>query len=154
MYGLIYGFNISGKDTLGQFFKLITPEIFYIGAPLFSLLLIYVCFRLLKPSPSVVINEEGMFDNASAFSAGMIRWEEIDRMFIYKIMDNPFLGIVPFNLEPILARQSAIKRFFFRMNKSTTQAPFAIPQAGLPMSVEELLEEIKLYRESLLRNRA
>ena len=151
IYPLIYGYKISGRDALGQFFKAITPGIFYIGAPLFSLPLIYICYRLLKPSPSVIINQEGIFDNASVFGAGMIRWEEIESMFIYKIMDNSFLGIIPVNLETILARQSIIKRFLFRLNKGMSQAPFAIPAGGLPMSVEELLAKIQLYRKSLLR---
>ena len=154
MYPLIYGYNISGRDTLGQFFKAITPEIFYIGAPLFSLFLIYICYRLLKPRPSVIINEEGIFENASPFGAGMIRWEEIESMFVYKIMDNSFLGIVPVNLETILARQSVIKRFLFRMNKGVAQAPFAIPGGGLPVSVEELLAKIQSYRKSLSQDRA
>jgi hypothetical protein len=154
LYFIIYGYNISGRDALGQFFKAITPEIFYIGAPLFSLLLIYICYRLLKPAPSVIINEEGIFDNASLFGAGMIRWEEIESMFIYKIMDNPFLGIIPVSLETILARQSSIKRFFFKMNKGMTQAPFAIPESVLPMSVEELLAKIQLYRSSHSQDRA
>lgn len=154
LYFIIYGYNISGRDALGQFFKAITPEIFYIGAPLFSLLLIYICYRLLKPAPSVIINEEGIFDNASVFGAGLIRWEEIESMFLYKIMDNSFLGIVPVDIETILARQSVIKRFSFKMNKGMTQAPFAIPEVVLPMSVEELLAKIQLYRSSLSQDRA
>ena len=154
LYPLIYGYNISGRDALGWFFQAITPEIFYLGAPLFSLPLIYICYRLVKPRPSVIINQEGIFDNASAFGAGMIRWEEIESMFIYKIMENPFLGIVPVNLDTILARQSGIKRFLFRMNKGMSQAPFAIPQGGLPVSVEELLAEIQSYRKSLSQGRA
>ena len=153
-YFLIYGYNISGRDALGQFLKLLTPGIFYIGAPMFGLLLIYVCYRLLKPTPSVIINREGIVDNASVFSAGMIRWEEIKSMFIYKYMGKPFLGIIPVDIETILARQSGIKRFLFRVNKGMTQAPFAIPEVGLPMSVAELLAKIQLYRESLSRDRA
>jgi hypothetical protein len=154
LYFSIYGYNISGRDALGQFFKSITPGIFYIGAPLFSLPLIYICYRLLKPAPSVIINQEGIFDNASAFGAGMIRWEEIKSMFTYKYMGQPFIGIIPVNIETILARQSIIKRFLFRMNKGMTQAPFAIPESVLPMSVEELLTKIQSYRKSLSQDRA
>ena len=154
VYPLIYGFNISGRDSLGRFFELITPEIFYIGAPVFSLAFIYICYRLLKPTPSVIINKEGIFENASVFGAGLIRWEEIESMFIYRIMDNAFLGIIPVNLEAVLARQSPIKRILFRMNKGMAQAPFAIPGGGLPMSAEELLSRIVAYRESHSQDRA
>jgi len=43
-----------------------------LSAPLCSVVLIYICFRLLRPSPVVVINREGILDNASIFSAGLI----------------------------------------------------------------------------------
>jgi hypothetical protein len=154
LYFIINGYNISGRDALGQFFKSLTPGIFYIGAPLFSLPLIYLCYRLLKPKPSVIINQEGIFDDASMFGAGMVRWEEIKSVFIYEIMNKKFLGIVPVNLETILARQSRFKKVFFKLGKGMAPAPFAIPAGGLPMTVEELLRKIQLYRESLLDNAA
>lgn len=154
LYPLIYGYEISGGDALGEFFKSITPGIFYIGAPLLSLILIYICYRLLKTKPSVIINREGIFDDASILGAGMIRWEEIKSMFIYKVMNNSFLGIIPVDIEVILARQSIIKRVLFKMNKGMSQAPFGIPDGGLPMSAEELLTKIQLYRERLLQDRA
>jgi hypothetical protein len=153
IYHIIYAHNISGRNPFTQLFRSITPEIFYVIAPLSSVLFIYVCSRLLKPTPSVIINREGIFDNASVLGAGMIRWEEINSMFIYKVMDNFLLGIIPVNMETILARQSIIKRFFFRICKGISPAPFAIPEGGLPMSVEELLVKIQLYRESLSQDR-
>jgi hypothetical protein len=153
VYPLIYGYEIPGEDVMGEFFRWVTPEIFYMGT-LFTLPFIYCCYRLLKPMPSVIINREGIFDNASALSAGMIRWEEIERIFIYKVMDKPFLGIVPVDIKTVLARQSSIKRLFFRMCEVVSTAPFAIPEGGLPMTAEELLAKIQLYRESLSQDRA
>ncbi len=150
---LIYGFELSGRDSMGRFFRAITPEIFYIGAPLFSLLLIYACYRLLVPTPSVIINREGIVDNASVFSAGLIRWEEIERVFVYRIGNNPFLGIVPVDIETVLARQSAIKRFMFRMNKGMTEAPFAIPSGTLSITADELLAKIESYRKDISPDR-
>lgn len=153
LYFIIYGYNISGRDALGGFFRAITPEIFYLAVPLFGLGFIYVCYRLLKPMPAVIINREGIFDNASALGAGLIRWEEIKSIFIYTLMNNAFLGIVPVNTETILARQSGIKRFFIKMGKGMSPAPFSIPGGGLPMKVEELLAKIESYRESLSQDR-
>jgi hypothetical protein len=154
VYGIVYGYNISGRDSLGRFFKAITPEVFYIGAPVFGLGLVYLGYRLLKPTPAVIINQEGLVDNASVFGAGLIRWEEIEGMFVYKVMDNAFLGIVPVNLDDVLARQPTMKRFLFKMNKGMAHAPFAISGGGLPMSVEELLSRIESYREALLQDGA
>ena len=154
VYPLLYGYNISDRDALGRFFNAITPAIFYIGAAVFGLGLIYTCYRLIVPRPSVMVNREGVFENSSPLSAGLIRWEEIESMFIYTIMDNAFLGIVPVNLEAVLTRQSPIKRFLFRTNKGMAQAPFCISGGGLPMPVEELLSRIERYREALSQDRA
>jgi hypothetical protein len=151
---LVYELDIGGNDALGRFFQAITPGIFYVGAPLFGLLLVYACYRLLKPAPSVIINQEGIFDNASIFGAGLIRWEEIKSMFVYAIGNNPFLGIVPVDIETVLARQSGIKRFIFRMNKGMTEAPFAIPGGGLPITADELLAKIESYRKQISPDRA
>ena len=153
VYGLVYGFNISGRDSLGRFFQAITPEIFYIGAPVFSLGLIYLGYRLLKPAPAVIINQEGIVDNTSVFGAGLIRWEEIESLVVYRVMDNAFLGIVPVDLEAVLARQPTMKRFLFRMNKGMAPAPLSISGGGLPMPVEELLAKIESYREGLSQDR-
>jgi hypothetical protein len=56
-------------------------------------------------------------------------------------------------MKTVLACQSIIKRFFFRIGKGISSAPFAIPEGDLPTSVEELLVKIQLYRESLSQER-
>jgi hypothetical protein len=134
-------------------FKALVPAASFIGAPMCGVVLIYICFRLLRPGPVVIINREGILDNASIFSAGLIHWHEIKTMFVYRVIDQPMLGIIPFHSDVIIARQSPIKRFFFRMLKSaSTTAPFAIPGGMLPMSAEELLAKIHRYREQLPTN--
>lgn len=134
-------------------FKSLLPGACFIGAPFFGVVLIYICFRLLRPSPAVIINRKGILDNASIFSAGLIHWHEIKTMFVYRVIDQPMLGIIPFESNVIIARQSPIKRFFFRMLKSaSTAAPFAIPEVILPMSAEDLLATIHRYREKLPPN--
>ena len=153
IYPLVYEFEISGRDSLGRFFQLITPEIFYLGAPLAVLGFFYAVYRLMNPAPALIINREGIVDNASALGAGLIRWEEIQSMFIYDVMGNRLLGIVPVNLDPILDRQSGPRRFFYNLGKNMQAAPFSIPEGGLPMKLEELLAKIEAYREKLSSDR-
>ncbi|HTG94367.1 MAG TPA: STM3941 family protein [Pyrinomonadaceae bacterium] len=148
IYPLIYPFEITGQDAAGRFFKSITPELFYISTLLFSLPLFYTCYRLLKRSPALIISQQGIFDNASIFSAGMIRWEEIKSLIIYSVMDNRMLGIIPVDIEPILARHSRVKRFLLSTGNDPSAAPFAIPEDLLPMSLEELLANIETYRNN------
>lgn len=145
IYFFIYGLP-EGRAP----FKSLIPGASFIGAPMCGVVLIYLCFRLLRPSPVVIINREGILDKASIFSAGLIHWHEIKTMFVYRVIDQPMLGIIPFDSEVIIARQSPIKRFFFRRLKwASTAAPFAIPGGMLPMSADEFLAMIRRYRERL-----
>ena len=141
----VYGFP-DDRESSGSF----VPVVLIIGALMFGAILIYVCFRLLNPAPVVIINREGIVDNASAFSAGLIHWYEIRTMFVYQVVNEPMLGIVPFDTQPIIARQSPVKRFFFKLLKAGSEgAPFSIPGTMLPMSAEELLAKILQYHEKL-----
>jgi hypothetical protein len=114
----------------------------YVGVPFFGLCLVYAIYRLVVRKPAVVVNKDGIFDNASAAGAGFIRWEEIANIFPYDYMGHRMLGINLVDEAAILARQPALKRALARMNGKIV-APFNIPQSTLPISVDELLVEIK-----------
>lgn len=148
VYALIYPFEITGEDMMGRIFRAITPELFYLSAPLFSVPFLYSCYRVLKRSPALIINQEGIFDDASMLGAGMIRWEEIEQMVIFNVMNNRFLGIIPVDTQAILARQTSVKRFFLRIGNKPQTPPFAIPEGLLPMSLEELLANIETCRNN------
>ncbi len=121
----------------------------YVGIPFFGLCLVYAIYRLLMPKPAVVISDEGIFDNASAVGAGMLRWEEIADVFAYDFMGQRMLGIIPVNEEVVLSRQSRLKRVMAKMNKGIAPAPFNIPQTVLPISVDELLSRVDERRRAL-----
>ena len=102
----------------------------------------YAVRRLVRPEPAVVINSEGIVDNASALGVGLIRWDEIAEMREYTFKRQVFLGVVPKDLERLLANQPAWKRSAIRANLALGIAPVNIPQAVLPVRVSELLREI------------
>jgi hypothetical protein len=109
----------------------------------------YALFRIAQPTPAVVINRQGIVDNASAVSVGFIRWDEIGELREYRFRNQAFLGIVPRDLDAVLARQPAWKRFAIRANLRLGAAPVNIPQAVLPMKVTDLLREINArFRDS------
>jgi len=118
----------------------------YVGIPFFGLCLVYAIYRLLVPKPAVVISDEGIFDNASAVGAGMLRWEEIADVFAYDFRGQRMLGIIPVNEEVVLGRQSRLKRVMAKMNKGIAEAPFNIPQSVLPITVDELLTRVEERR--------
>ncbi len=54
----------------------------YLGVAFFGICLGYAIFRLIKPKPSLVINDEGVFDNASAVGAGMsVDLESVENVY-------------------------------------------------------------------------
>jgi hypothetical protein len=74
-------------------------------------------------------------------------------MYVYRVIDKPLLGIIPFDSDVIIARQSPVKKFFFRIHKSALVAPLiSIPQVALPMPAEELLAMIHRYHGKLPSN--
>jgi hypothetical protein len=119
----------------------------YGGVAFFGLCLVYLLYRVIKPSPSLIINHEGIFDNASALGVGLLRWSEIADVQIYQFLNQRFLGIVPTNVDRVLERQSAMKRWLLKMNQRYfVSAPFNIPENVLPIRLEDVLAQIQRRR--------
>lgn len=137
------GFFIVSDRTVPFFIKIVGG---YGGIAFFGLCLPFCLYRLIRPKPMIVVSRDGLFDNASAIGAGWLRWHEIAEIKILSFMSQRFLGIVPVNLESVLARTSFWRRLFLRMNRQLVHAPINIPESVLPMSVDELLEKINEYR--------
>lgn len=102
----------------------------------------YAVRRLARQEPALVINSEGIFDNASTLGIGWIRWDEIAQMQEYEFQGQTLLGIAPKDLERLLASQPAWKRSVIRANIALGAAPINIPQVILPVKVADLLETI------------
>ncbi len=109
----------------------------------FGLCGLYAVRRLVRPEPAVIINRDGIVDNASALGVGLIRWNEIVRLREYRFKNQTFLGILPTDLDRLLAQQSAFKRTAIRANVALGADPINIPQVVLPMRVADLLREIE-----------
>lgn len=114
----------------------------YVGVPFFGLCAIYALYRLIARRPSVVIDEQGITDNASSVAVGLIRWEEIAEVFTYDYMGQQFLGIVPTDAESVLARANPLSRMLSRASHGLIGAPINISSVALPISVDELLQHI------------
>ena len=114
----------------------------WVVIPLFGFCFLYACYRLIVPKPAVIINHRGIFDNASALSAGLVEWDEIDKFFIYEYRGQRILGIVPLDVKAFLQRQPVFKRWLMKVNIRLVEAPINIPQSTLPMKVDELALKI------------
>lgn len=122
----------------------------WIGIPFFGFGFLYACYRLIVPKPAVIVNHEGIFDNASAVSAGLVGWGEIADIAAYDFCGQCFLGIVPLDIEGFLLRQPAFKRWMMRANLGLGLPPVNIPQSMITMNVDELMFRIQEYHRKYI----
>lgn len=103
----------------------------------------YFLFRLLFSRPILAVTEEGIVDNASAAGVGLLRWEEIENVITFEKNKQRFVGIVPKDIEAVVARQDAFTAFLIRYNLREGLAPISIPQMILPMRVDDLAAALR-----------
>jgi hypothetical protein len=134
---------IVAEDTMPWFARFIGG---YLGMALFAFCLVYACFRLAKPLPSLVIGREGLLENAQAVGPGMLRWSEIADVKIQSFLNWRFLAIIPRDLEAVLQRQGRVKQWLMRMKLRLVESPFNVPESALPVKLEDVLAYINTRR--------
>src|SRR5690242_14050541 len=113
------------------------------GIAFFGLCMLYAIWRLVRPTPALIIHPSGIFDNASGLSAGFLRWDEIKGAFVARIRNQHFLAIDVKDVEALLSRQSGLKASMMKMNVKLVGAAVNIPANTLPISLEELIHNIR-----------
>ena len=142
---IIIGFNIDiGIDiTIREDYSpLLIGVIGIICCLFFGLCGIYIAKRLFVMEPSIIISEDGFTDNASAISAGFLKWSEIKSFLIYDYAGQKFLGIEPIDIEGTLKKVSKVKRTLLNMNKSLGVAIINIPQNTINMPLEKVYDKM------------
>ena len=117
------------------------PWIFLLGAITIgfgSVFGIYALYRVIRPGIAVEVDDQGLVDGASAAAVGRIGWDEIDDAYIYGVMGQTMLGIVPRDLEGFLQRQPWWRRVIIRANRGLGYAPINIPEVILSSSANEV----------------
>ena len=102
----------------------------------------YLVFRLVVRRPALVIGPEGILDDSSMLRAGFIRWDEIEEIGVHKFRGQTFLGIMPKDVERVLARQSSFKRGLMRANMGLGAPPINVPQSVLRIKVADLASQL------------
>ena len=136
------GWLLSIAGRMGPIEGRCVEAIGLVGIVFFGAGLIYASIRLVRPTPAVVVSRQGLLDRASAVSVGFIAWTEIKELREYRFMNQVLLGIVPRDLDALLARQPAWKRVFLRANLWLGVAPVNVPESMLSMRVSQLVQEI------------
>lgn len=116
-----------------------------IGFILVAPAMYYYLHRLVFYKPTLIIDENGIYDNTSATSAGYIAWNEIEGVFIwiqkYRFLSQKILGITLKNKEEFLTKFHGLKKKMMRIG----EYPVNIPQNAITMDIDELRDIIKSY---------
>ncbi|MFT5820353.1 MAG: ABC-type multidrug transport system fused ATPase/permease subunit [Crocinitomix sp.] len=105
---------------------------------IFLMLLIFLIYKIVKKTIGLIINEEGIQEQISAFAVGMVRWEEMSGFGIKKQIGIPFIVIYLKDKEQFIERFSGLKKTTIKKNTESFGTPVAISTVMLKMNREDL----------------
>ncbi len=115
----------------------------YAGIGFFGPSACYFGFRLLVRRPALVIDDDGIVDNASALSAGPVSWDEVTDVRATSFGSQRSIVLQVRDEAALLARQALVKRLLMRVNKLLGGALVWVPMTAVPMPEAELFAEIR-----------
>jgi len=89
-------------------------------------------------SLGLIINEEGIFDNSSAISVGLIPWSTITGMKTEQIKSTKFILLFVENSENYISKATGMKKLLLRGNLSMYGTPIAISTVMLQYDFDAL----------------
>lgn len=127
--------------------------VFGLAAILFFGLVAVTIFRkLLDKKPGLIINSQGIIDNSSGISAGLIPWTDIQQIKTVQVMSQRFLMFTVKNPQDYLDKASTtLKRNAMKVNYKTYGAPISISSNALKINFDELH---KMLLEKMSENKS
>jgi len=117
----------------------------------FGLVAITLFRKFSDTKAGLIINRQGVTDNSSGVSAGLIPWADIQEITISQVMHQKFLMLVVRNPQEYLDKISnPIKRNAMKMNYKTYGSPISISSNALQTNFDDLhkllLEKMNEYK--------
>lgn len=142
------GLFMEGEAEESWFYDAFKSIAIYLGVPFVGLCGIFYFSRLVNPSPSIVITENGV--QVMTFGGAALRWSEIADMRIEEYQKNRFLVIYPKTPETLMRKQSLWGKVATKLTALLMERPPAIiiAEALVGMSLEELVGEMMSRRPS------
>jgi hypothetical protein len=109
---------------------------------------LYALYRIAVRQPALTLSQEGLLDNASGVSAGLVRWEEIERIYTSSLLGQQFVSISVKDPERFLQRMHGFKAKLMRPNIGLVGAPVNLPVTALGITSAELVVLIEGFRRS------
>jgi len=124
----------------------------YVCIGFFGLGGVYGILKLFDSKPGLIVDADGIWDNASAAAAGRIHWGEITGFDQFQMKRTRILIVRVRNPGKYVRRGNVLKRALNRMNMNMAGSPIAISAASLEMEYDELVElctsRFDQYRQS------
>jgi hypothetical protein len=117
----------------------------------FGLVTATVFRKLSDKNAGLIINRQGIIDNSSGVSAGLVSWKDIQEIKVTQIMNQKFLMFIVNNPQEYLDKvPNTLKRKGMEMNYRTYGSPISISAVSLQTNFDALhkllLEKMKEYK--------
>jgi len=113
-----------------------------VGCALFSSALIYIPLKLLDKKPGLTISEEGITDNSSAVSVGLILWKDIISIKTEQIKSIKFFIVDVKNPDEYIMSKSKLKQMLLKINIQKYGTPITIMCSGLKYDFNKIQQLI------------
>lgn len=117
----------------------------------FGLVAVTVIRKLSDKKAGLIINRDGIIDNSSGVSAGLVLWSDIEEIKVSQVMNQNFLMLIVKHPQDYLAKVSnPLKRKGMEMNYRSYGSPISISANSLKTNFDELYnllaEKLKEYK--------
>jgi hypothetical protein len=125
-------------------YPLLTPVIGYAAIAFFGFCAFCLIKKLFDTRPGLIVNEEGITDNASGFSFGLIPWADIEDIYVIEIGRQKLIMVLVNNPDDYINRQTnPIMKKLAAMNYRSYKTPVSITANTLQYDLEELYGLLK-----------
>lgn len=143
---LLIGLAIKQNDNIPAFLVYLKNFILVAGALMYGTGILLLLSVMLKKSGGLFINKIGIQDNTSGTAVGLIHWNDIERVEIFR---QYFLTIYLKNPEVYIAREAnPLKRMLMRKNLKHYGSPSHISVRNVKSSPAELKQLISSRLDS------
>ncbi|MCS3797534.1 STM3941 family protein [Niastella sp. OAS944] len=99
--------------------------------------------KLFDKKPGLIINEQGIYDNSSAFRFGLVPWSDILQVYERTVQKQHFVTIGLVDPEKYISRETNIfKKKLLQVNLKSYGSPIHISTNGLKTNHKDLLNLI------------
>ncbi len=105
----------------------------------FGLVAVTILRKFSDKKPGLIISRQGITDNSSGVSAGLIPWTDIQEIKISQVMSQKFLMFIVSNPQDYIDKvTNPLKRNAMKMNYKTYGSPISISSNALRTNFNEL----------------